>query len=97
MKDYMRMESALPTVMGKTYDHLTDTIITVAFDPILEFRENTIDNPIADGGGQNNLNMKDWYVGLCWQNGNRCDHPVRDGAVHCSNVRRTFLNEDGCE
>ena len=99
MLPFMRMESALPTVMGHTFDHLTGEVITVAFDPILEFRENTIDNPIADGGGANNLNMKDWWVGLGWINpsNGRFDQPVNDGAVHCANVRRTFLNEDGCE
>lgn len=46
MLPFMRMESALPTVMGRTYDHLQNKMITVAFDPIIEFRENTIDNPM---------------------------------------------------
>lgn len=46
--------------------------------------------------------MKDWYGspeedGFCWPGRTGCDHPVRDGAIHCANVRRTFLNEASCK
>ena len=93
------MESALPTVIGRAYDASAGRIVTLAFDPVLEFRENTVENPIPDGGGSNNLATDGWFDDLGWTNprNGRFDQPVNDGAVHCANVRRTFLNERGCE
>ena len=92
------MESALPTVMGRAYDSTTGQTITLAFDPMLELRENTVDNPIPDGGGSNYLAMAGWWDGLGWLDKNsRFFQPVNDGATHCANVRRNFLNEKGCE
>jgi hypothetical protein len=93
------MESALPTVMGRALDVSTGEITTLAFDPILQFRTNTVEDPIPDGGGSNWVATDGWYDGLGWINpaNGRFDQPVNDGSVHCANVRRSFLNEDGCE
>lgn len=93
------MESALPTIMGRARDASTGEMVTLAFDPMLELRENTVENPIPDGGGANYLAMEGWWDGLGWWNAakGRFDQPVNDGAVHCANVRRNFLNEDGCK
>lgn len=46
------------------------------FDPRLQLLENTVDKPMADGGGQAVLDT--------------------DGTMRCSNVPRSFLNEDQC-
>ena len=99
MYPFQHMESALPTIMGRAFDASTGKITTLAFDVILEFRTNTVENPIEDGGGSNYLATEGWYDGLGWTNpaNGRFDQPVNDGAVHCANVRRTFLNEDGCK
>ena len=84
MMPFQHMESALPTIMGRAYDASTDKVRTLAFDPILEFRENTVENPISDGGGSNNLATDGWFDGLGWINprNGRIDQPVYDGAVH---------------
>ena len=99
MLGYQHMESALPTVMGRAIDSNTGQTITLAFDPIFQLRTNTVEEPLEDGGGSDYLATQGWYDGFGWYNPdkNRFDQPINDGAVHCANVRRSFLNEDGCE
>ena len=47
------------------------------FDPRLELKNNTVNEPIPDGG--------------------KAERVASTGATFCSNVPRTFLNEDQCE
>ena len=66
MIPFQHMESALPTIMGRAYDASTDKVRTLAFDPILECRKNTVEHPVSDGGGSNNLTTYRWFDGLGW-------------------------------
>lgn len=44
--------TAFPPLFGKIYNPETTQTETVLFDPMLTVRENTMENPLADGGGQ---------------------------------------------
>lgn len=59
----------------KVFGKLSDGTWLV-FDPRLNLDENTLDNPLIDGGKSNEL--------------------VSGGGTLCSNVPKTFLNEDQC-
>lgn len=90
------MESAMPTVFGRSTDAQTGQVVTFAFDPIFAFHDNTVGSPIPDGGGSTHKATDGWFKGLGWEFRGKFDEPVQDGAVHCANAQRTFLNEDGC-
>ena len=70
--------------MGRAYDASTDKVRTLAFDPILKLRENTVEHPIYDGDRSNNLATNGWFYGLGWINPRNglIKQPVYDGAVH---------------
>ncbi|KAL7541246.1 hypothetical protein ACHAXR_012136 [Thalassiosira sp. AJA248-18] len=70
-----------PTVFGATPEG-----IQFAYDPHLALRENTVENPLPDGGGQLVIETDGLRPGS--------DSPGEQ--VMCQNVERNFLNEDGC-
>lgn len=72
----------LPTVFGKSVDKITGEVHVFAFDPHLTLRENTVENPLEDGGGD--LAMK-------------TDSPVAGTQVLCQNVHMNFLNDKSCK
>ena len=73
----MHVESATPPIFGHTINAQTGETEYMLFDPTLRFQENTVENPLPDGGG--NL------------------YKQSDGRVFCSNVKRSFQNEDHCK
>ena len=77
---------AFPSVFGKTPAGLE-----FAYDPHLALQENTVDNPLADGGGKLSIATQ----GLWRGKGTGARTPGEQ--VMCQNVGRNFLNEDGCK
>lgn len=71
------VEEATPPIFGKTTNKQTGQVEYMLFDPTLRFQENTVENPLPDGGG----NM----------------YSQSNGRVFCSNVKRSFMNEDHCK
>lgn len=72
----------IPTVFGRSIDKDTGELHVFAFDPHLALRENTVSNPLEDGGGD--LSMK-------------TDDPVAGTQVLCQNTHMNFLNEKHCK
>ena len=64
----------LAPIFGRSL--INGTAEYLLYDPRLTLMENTIENPLADGGGE--ITVK------------------TNGATFCSNVPRTFLNEEHC-
>lgn len=75
-----------PTVFGKT-----PSGIEFAYDPHLALQENTVDNPLPDGGGKLSIATQ----GLWRGSGTGSRTPGEQ--VMCQNVEPSFLNEDGCK
>ena len=71
-----------PTVFGRSVDPVTQEEHVFAFDPHFSFYENTVENPLMDGGGQVMIDTEDLVEGT---------------RVKCQNARRSFLNEDHCK
>lgn len=73
---------ALPSVFGRSVDASTGEVHIFAFDPHLALRENTVENPLEDGGGD--LVMK-------------TNDPVAGAQTLCQNAEMNFLNEKNCK
>jgi hypothetical protein len=73
---------AIPTVFGRSVDANTGEVHIFAYDPHLALHENTVENPLGDGGGD--LVMK-------------TDDPVAGEQTLCQNAEMNFLNEDNCK
>ena len=74
------------TVFGKT-----PSGIEFAYDPHLALQENTVDNPLPDGGGKLSIATQ----GL-WR-GSGTGERTPGEQVMCQNVEPNFLNENGCK
>ena len=79
-------KGAFPTVFGKT-----PSGIEFAYDPHLALQENTVDNPLPDGGGKLSIATQ----GLWRGSGTGARTPGEQ--VMCQNLRPNFLNEEGCK
>ena len=79
-------KGAFPTVFGRT-----PSGIEFAYDPHLALQENTVDNPLPDGGGRLSIATQ----GL-WR-GSGTGHRTPGEQVMCQNVEPNFLNEEGCK
>lgn len=79
-------KGAFQTVFGKTPGG-----IEFAFDPHLALQENTVDNPLPDGGGKLSIATQ----GLWRGSGTGARTPGEQ--VMCQNVKQDFLNEEGCK
>lgn len=75
-----------PAVFGKT-----PSGIEFVYDPHLALQENTVDNPLPDGGGKLSIATQ----GL-WRGKGTGDRTPGE-QVMCQNVQPNFLNEDGCK
>lgn len=79
-------KGAFATVFGKT-----PSGIEFAYDPHLALQENTVDNPLPDGGGKLSIATQ----GL-WR-GTGTGQRTPGEQVMCQNVEPNFLNEEGCK
>jgi len=78
--------TASPPIFGRTTNRATGKDEFMLFDPIFKFNENTVENPLSDGGGA-----------LVKITENEIKEDGQSGKILCSNVPRTFLNEDHCK
>ena len=76
------LPGTVPAVFGRSVDVHTGLAVDFAFDPHIMLYENTVDNPLPDGGGQVAIDTHD---------------PITGQQVMCSNAKRNHLNEDGCK
>eukprot|EP00804_Cyclotella_cryptica_P013853 CCRYP_002403-RF/>CCRYP_002403-RF protein AED:0.04 eAED:0.04 QI:361/1/1/1/0.81/0.82/17/505/2306 len=72
----------IPTVFGRSTDAATGEVHVFAFDPHLTLRENTLENPLEDGGGDLVMDT---------------DSLVAGTQVRCQNAQMNFLNEKNCK
>ena len=77
---------ASPPIFGRTKNSQTGKEEFMLFDPILKLQENTMENPMLDGGGS-----------LMKITENEPIEDGQSGKIFCSNVPRNFLNEEYCE
>lgn len=54
-------ETVFPPLFGKTFNHKSGKMEYVLFDPKLKWEDNTVDSPIADGGGYLEFDTKGYY------------------------------------
>jgi hypothetical protein len=73
---------AIPTVFGRSVDSVTGETHVFAYDPHLALKENTIENPLLNGGGDLVMDTDDLVAGT---------------QVLCHNVEMNFLNEKKCQ
>ena len=78
-----------PAVFGKSLDVNTGEEVVFAYDPHLALYENSVENPLEDGGGQLAIDTHGARAGT----GNF----GRITQVMCQNVQRSFLNKDHCK
>mmetsp|Transcript_8677 Transcript_8677/g.11498 ORF Transcript_8677/g.11498 Transcript_8677/m.11498 type:complete len:366 (+) Transcript_8677:714-1811(+) len=75
------VEAASAPIFGHAINAQTGGEEALLFDPRFQFKDNTVENPLMDGGGAAYLASASRELGY----------------AHCSNAPRTFLNEDHCE
>jgi len=71
-----------PSVFGTASDAETGEAVTFLYDRHLTLYENTVENPISDGGGSIAMSTHDTLAGE---------------QVKCHNVHRNFYNEEHCK
>lgn len=71
-----------PSIFGTASDAETGEEVTLLYDRHLALYENTIENPISDGGGSIAISTHDTPAGE---------------QVKCHNVKRNFYNEEHCK
>ena len=81
MNDRDAPPGTVPTVFGRSIDVNTGEVHVFAYDPHLALRENTLENPLEDGGGDLVMDT---------------DGVVAGEQVLCQNVEMNFLNEKYC-
>ena len=74
-----------PSIFGKSADG-----IVFLYDRHFTFQENTVENPLMDGGGSIVMATQDSELGI--GGNNPAGEPVK-----CMNVKRNFYNEDHCK
>ena len=77
------MPGYFPSVFGQTDDG-----IVFLYDRHLTFYENTVENPLIDGGGS---------IVMATQDTPKANHGHTSEPVKCFNVKRNFYNEDHCK
>ena len=82
MNDRDAPPGTVPTVFGKSVDADTEEVHVFAYDPHLALRENTLENPLQNGGG-------DFVMDT--------DGVVAGEQVLCQNAEMNFLNEEHCQ
>lgn len=80
-----QVDTLFPSIFGKAYNDMTGEFNFLLFDPMLQLKENTVENPITEGG---------CYVGAKKHD---LDRDIITDYTFCSNAPRNFLNEHACK